>query len=114
VAPLSRRYVAAMSDNDTLQVDPKAMRRFAAELADDANKLRCRLAELDDRVGGMLGNWRGVSGGAYATAWQLWRRGADEVQAGLAILAESVAKAGVAYQQNEAGSAEALRGVRNG
>ena len=63
----------------------------------------------------MLGGWRGASGGAYAAAWEPWRRGAGEVQLGLSDAGEvAVGEAGVGYQQNEAAAARALRGVRNG
>jgi WXG100 family type VII secretion target len=103
-----------MGADNTLRVDPQVMQGFAAALGAGAEDLRHRLAELDGQVGEMLGGWRGASGGAYASAWELWHRGAGEVQLGLSILARSVAKAGVGYQQNEAGSAQALRGVRNG
>ena len=103
-----------MGAEETLRVDPQVMPRFAAALDGGAKDLQNRLAELDCQVGEMLGGWRGASGGAYASAWELWRRGAGEVQLGLLQLARSVGKAGVGYQQNEAASAEALRGVRDG
>ncbi len=114
MTPRGTQYVAAMGADNTLLVDPEAMQGFAAELGGGAKDLQNRLAELNGQLGEMLGGWRGASGGAYASAWELWHRGADEVQVGLSILARSVAKAGVGYQQNEAGSAQALRGVRNG
>lgn len=103
-----------MGAEETLRVDPQVMQRFAAALGGGAKDLQNRLAELDGQVGEMLGGWRGASGGAYASAWELWRRGAVEVQLGLLQLATSVGKAGVDYQQNEAASAEALGGVRDG
>jgi len=103
-----------MDAEETLRVDPQVMQRFAAALAGGAKDLQNRLAELDGQVGEMLGGWRGGSGGAYASVWELWRRGAGEVQLGLLQLARSVGKAGVGYQQNEAASALALRGVRDG
>ena len=90
------------------------MQRIAAALGGVTDDLRNRLAELDGQVGEMLGGWRGASGGAYASAWELWRRGAGQVQLGLSILARSVGTAGAGYQQNEAVSARALRSVRNG
>jgi ESAT-6 family protein len=103
-----------MGAEDTLRVEPAVMHGFSWTLGDGARDLQNRLARLDGQVGEMLGGWRGASGGAYAAAWELWRRGAAEVQLGLSILARSVGKAGVGYQQNEAGSAQALRGVRDG
>jgi WXG100 family type VII secretion target len=103
-----------MGGDNTLNVDPAAMQRFASALSGGANNLQNRLAELDGQVGELLGGWRGASGGAYAAAWELWRRGAGEVQLGLSQLAKAAGDAGVGYQQNEAVSAWALRGVRNG
>jgi WXG100 family type VII secretion target len=103
-----------MGADDTLRVDPPVLQRFAATLGDDAKDLQDRLARLDGQVGEMLGDWRGASGGAYASAWELWRRGAAEVQQGLSILARAVGEAGIGYRHNEAESARALRGVRNG
>ncbi len=111
------RYVAAMGADQTLRtlkIDPEAMQRCAAALDCGAKDLQNRLAKLDAQVGEMLGGWRGPSGGAYASAWERWRRGADEVRLGLSHLAKSVAEAGVGHQQNEAAAARALRGVRNG
>jgi WXG100 family type VII secretion target len=103
-----------MCADNTLKVDPAATQRFASALSGRAQDLQNRLAELDGQVGELLGGWRGASGGAYAAAWELWRRGAGEVQLGLSQLAQAVGGAGMGYQQNEAASARALRGVRNG
>ncbi len=90
------------------------MRGFAQGLHGGAEDLRNRLADLDEQIGEMLGGWRGASGAAYTSAWELWHRGAREVQVGLSILASLVAQAGVGYQQNEAASEHALRGVDGG
>ena len=54
------------------------------------------------------------SGTAYASAWELWHRGAGEVESGLSILAQLLAHAGGLYQENEAASARALREVGRG
>lgn len=97
-----------------LHVDPQVMEGFAQSLLGAAEDLRSRLAELDGQVGEMLGGWRGASGDAYGSAWQMWHRGATEVELGLSTLAKAVAQAGGGYQQNEGGSAQALRAVRNG
>jgi ESAT-6 family protein len=100
--------------NDNLRVDPQVMQGFAQGLLGAAEDLRTRLAELDGQVGEMLGGWCGASGDAYSSAWEMWHRGATEVELGLSMLAKALAQAGGAYQQNEAGSAQALRAVRNG
>lgn len=103
-----------MGGDDTLRVDPQVMQGFAAALGGVADDLRKRLAELDGQVGDMLGGWRGAAGGAYASAWGQWHRGAGEVHEGLAILARLVAKAGEGYGTNEARSARTMREVYRG
>ena len=87
---------------------------FSQALDGGVEDLRNRLADLDGQVSDMLAGWRGESGGAYTAAWQLWHRGAGEVQAGLSILERSVSEAGRVYQENEAASTQALRGIRHG
>ena len=103
-----------MGANDTLRVDPQAMAGFAEALGVVVEDARKRLAELDGQVGEMLGGWRGTSGSAYTSALAQWRRGAGEVQAGLAMFARSIAHAGAGYGTNEAGSTRAMREVYRG
>ena len=50
----------------------------------------------------------------YAAAWELWQRGAGEVEVGLSMLARLVGRAGGLYQENETVSAQELGGVRHG
>ncbi|SPM29043.1 Uncharacterized conserved protein YukE, partial [Mycobacterium terramassiliense] len=99
---------------DTVQVDPLAMRGFAEALSGRAEELRGQFAQLNAQVADMLGGWRGASGSAYASAWELWHRGAGEVEVGLSLLARLVGRAGGLYQDNEAASAHALQGVHRG
>ena len=90
------------------------MRGFTEALRSSAEDLRSRLTALDDQVGDMLGGWHGASGSAYAAAWELWHRGAGEVQTGLSMLARLVGEAGGRYQRNEAVAEQAMREVRGG
>ena len=90
------------------------MRGFTEALRSSAEDLRSRLTALDDQVGDMLGGWHGASGSAYAAAWELWHRGAGEVETGLSILARLVGEAGGRYQRNEAVAERAMREVRGG
>jgi WXG100 family type VII secretion target len=99
---------------DNLRVNPLVMQGFSQALRDGAEDLRTRLAELDGEVSEMLAGWRGRSGGAYTSQWELWHRGADEVRAGLSILERLVSQAGRGYQENEVASSQALRGVCHG
>ena len=103
-----------MAAENNLRVDPMVMQGFAQALLGGAENLRTQLAELDGQVGEMLGGWQGASGSAYSSAWQLWHRGASEVEAGLSVLATAVARAGTAFQHNETHSAQAIRQVHDG
>ena len=99
---------------ENLRVDPQVMHGFAEALLGGAEDLRSRLADLDDQVSEMLSGWRGASGGAYTSAWQLWHRGAGEVEVGLSMLARLLARAGGGYRADDIASAQALRGVGHG
>jgi WXG100 family type VII secretion target len=99
---------------ENLRVDPVVLQGFAQALRGGAQDLRNRLAELDGEVSEMLAGWRGKSGGAYTAAWELWHRGAGEVQVGLSILEKLITQAGRVYQQNEAACTHALREVGRG
>lgn|GEM_PF-1771366 len=116
MAPRVGDYVAAVAadTDDTVRLDPVAMRQAAQAVNDGAEVLRNRLAALDREVAVLLGDWRGASGGAYAAVWEQWHRGADEVQAGLSILARGLAEAERGYRLNETRSARALREVVDG
>lgn len=100
--------------DETLRVDPMVMQGAAVSLSGAAEHLSAQLSQLDDQVGQMLGGWQGASGAAYGAAWQLWHRGAREVELGLTMLAHVLNQAGEAYQSNESGSAQAERAVRRG
>jgi WXG100 family type VII secretion target len=100
--------------DETLRVDPVVMQGAAASLSGAAEHLSAQLSQLDDQVGQLLGGWQGASGTAYGAAWELWHRGAREVELGLSMLAHVLGQAGDAYQSNESGSAQAERAVRRG
>ena len=100
--------------DETLRVDPVVLQGTAVSLSAAAEQLSGRLSQLDDQVGQLLGGWQGAAGTAYGSAWELWHKGAREVELGLSMLAHLVGRAGGAYQGNEAGSAHAERAVRGG
>jgi len=104
-----RHYVAAVAAE--LRVDPQVMHGFCDALRGAAEDLRNRLTDLDGDVSAVLAGWHGSSGSAYTSAWELWHRGAGEVQLGLSILAEALARAGAGYQQNEVAAGQAMRAV---
>lgn len=100
--------------DQTLRVDPVVMQGFAVPLSGAAKQLSAQLSQLDDQVGQALGGWHGAAGTAYGAAWELWHRGAREVELGLSMLSHLVGQAGGAYQDTETGSAQAERAVRGG
>ena len=100
--------------DETLRVESVVMRGAAESLSGAAEQLSARLSQLDDQVGQMLGGWQGAAGTAYGSAWELWHKGAREVELGLSMLARLVDRAAGAYQGNEASSARAERAVRGG
>jgi WXG100 family type VII secretion target len=104
----------AMAEREVLRVDPEVMHGVSLALSGAANDLHSRLIELDGQVREVLAGWQGGAGGAYGQAWDLWHRGAGEVQQGLAILAKAVGIAGVDFQNQESASAQQLHGVYHG
>ncbi|GLE52918.1 WXG100 family type VII secretion target [Mycobacterium montefiorense] len=103
-----------MHADNNLRVDPQVMHGFAESLLGGAENLRNQLAGLDGQVAEMLGGCQGGSGGAYSAAWERWRQGVREVEAGLSILATAVAHAGTGYHDNEAFSTQAIRQLHDG
>jgi WXG100 family type VII secretion target len=106
--------VTAMAEREVLRVHPEAMHGASQALSGAAKDLHSRLIELDGQVQEMLAGWQGGAGGAYGQAWDLWHRGAAEVQQGLALLAKAVGVVGVDFQAQESASTQALRGVYRG
>ena len=103
-----------MAEREVLRVNPEAMHGVSQALSGAAKDLHTRLIELDGEVRDMLAGWKGGAGGAYGQAWDLWHRGAAEVQQGLAILANAVGDVGVNFQSAESASTQNLRGVYRG
>jgi WXG100 family type VII secretion target len=106
--------VTAMSEREVLRVHPEAMHGASQALSGAAKDLHSRLIELDGQVQEMLAGWRGGAGGAYGQAWDLWHRGAAEVQQGLAKLADAVGVVGVDFESQESASTQDLKGVYRG
>jgi WXG100 family type VII secretion target len=106
--------VTAMAEREVLRVHPEAMDGAAQALSGAAKDLHSRLIELDGQVQEMLAGWHGGAGGAYGQAWDLWHRGAAEVQQGLAMSANAVGVVGVNFQNQESASTQNLNGVYRG
>lgn len=104
--------LAGMTDG--LRVDPEVMQGVSQAVAGAARDFHTRLSELDGQIREMLAGWQGGAGGAYGDAWDLWHRGASEVQQGLAILAEAVGVAGVDFQTQDSASTQTVDGIYHG
>jgi WXG100 family type VII secretion target len=103
-----------VADHDALRVQPEVMLTASQALAGAAKDLRTRLVELDGEVRDMLAGWQGGAGGAYGKAWELWHKGAGEVQLGLAILAKVVENAGAQFDAQDSASGQTVDGVYRG
>lgn len=103
-----------MADGEMLRVQPEAMHAASQALAGAAKDIQTRLAELDGEVREMLAGWQGGAGGAYGEAWDLWHKGAGEVQQGLAILAKVVGNVGAGFQNQDAAAEQTVDGVYRG
>ena len=103
-----------MAEREVLRANPKVMQGVSQAISGAATDFRTRLNELDGQIREMLACWKGGAGGAYGEAWDLWHRGAGEVQQGLAILAEAVGVAGVDFQTQESASTQKVDGVYRG
>jgi WXG100 family type VII secretion target len=97
-----------------LRVNPDVMHGVSQSVSGAAKDFHTRLSELDGQLREMLANWQGGAGGAYGDAWDLWHRGASEVQQGLAILAEAVGIAGVDFQSQDSASTQTVDGINHG
>jgi WXG100 family type VII secretion target len=106
--------VTAMSEREVLRVHAEAMHGASQALSGAAEDLHSRLIELDGQIQEMLAGWQGGAGGAYGQAWDLWHRGAADVQQGLSKLADAVGVVGVDFQNQESVSTQNLNGVYRG
>ena len=103
-----------MAHGEAVRVPPEAMRATSQTLSVAARDFRTRLAELDGHVRDLLNGWHGGSGGAYGEAWDMWHRGAAEVQQGLAILAQAIDVVGIEFDDLEGASTQKVDGVNRG
>lgn len=97
-----------------VSVNPEVMRGVSQSISGAARDFHTRLDELDGQIREMVANWQGGAGGAYGDAWDLWHRGASEVQQGLAILAEAVGVAGADFQSQDSASTQTVDGIYHG
>lgn len=102
------------TENGELSVQPPILADACAALSAAADHLLNRLKSLDGNVSDMLSHWQGASGGAYCEAWQLWQRGADDAEKGLALMAALLGRAGGAFAAQDRAAAAMTGGVHGG
>lgn len=103
-----------MAERELVRVNPEMMHGASQALAGAAKDLHTRLIELDGQVRDMLAGWQGGAGGAYGQAWELWHRGAGEVQVGLSLLAKAAGIVGTEFHGMDSASAQTMRSVGDG
>jgi WXG100 family type VII secretion target len=103
-----------MGERGALRVQPEAMHSASQALSGAARDLQTKLLELDGQVRELLAGWHGGSGSAYGQAWDLWHRGAGEVQLGLSLLAKTVGVAGADFHTQDCSAAQTADGVYRG
>jgi len=94
-----------------LRADPAVLATTCASLSAAADHMLTQLQTLDSQVEAMLANWRGQSGGTYREAYVMWSKGADEVEKGLAIMADLLGHAGNRYAEHDAAARAQLDGL---
>ena len=103
-----------MADREALRVQPEVMQTASQALASASRDLHAKLVDLDAQVREMLTGWQGGAGSTYSDAWDLWHKGAGEVQLGLAILAKAVGNAGIQFQAQDAAAEQTVEGIYRG
>lgn len=82
-----------------------------SSLSAAADHLLKQLQTLDSQVEGILASWRGQSGGTYKEAYVMWSAGADEVEKGLAIMADLLGHAGKGFAGQDTTARAQLDGL---
>jgi WXG100 family type VII secretion target len=77
-------------------------------VSNDAEELREELASITGEWQNVSHGWSGAAASAYDVLWQEWHEGATKIVDVLAESSEKLAKAAVAYQEQDAASADAL------
>jgi WXG100 family type VII secretion target len=81
---------------DEIKLDPATSQRIEGEIASMAEALKTERAELDRRVGQLMGGgWTGVAADQYGEGWDEWCAGADSVLRALAAMARLIGEARV-------------------
>ena len=78
------------------------VRATGAQLDQLAQELRGQVANLNGQVEALLaGDWHGRAASGFATGWQHWQQGAEEVLSGLAAMAGLLGETAGQYEATE-------------
>ena len=82
------------------------VRRTAAQLAEDRDRVAARVDALLDR------GWRGGAATSYAAGWAEWTHAADAVRHGLELMGDLLEAADRDLVRTDAGAADGLASLR--
>lgn len=93
---------------DPLQVDTPDLFGKAQAIGNHAEELRDELLRLVNGWEDLSHTWQGNAAGAYGPIFERWHENAAKVVDNLAVTSKQLMMAAVAYDGQDAGSAEAL------
>lgn len=86
--------------------------RAHQHLREAAGTLHADQASIDERVRGFLAaGWTGIAATAFAEAWADWKDAADDVEQGLAAMADLIAAAQRDFNIQDAASQASLDAI---
>jgi WXG100 family type VII secretion target len=96
---------------DQLRVDSSVVFATAQTLSNHAEELRDELRGLSREWDDLSHSWSGVAASAYVPPWEEWHEAAAKLTDSLAETASRLAEAGMAYEQQDEDSAQAVQAV---
>ncbi|MBF6221105.1 WXG100 family type VII secretion target [Nocardia abscessus] len=101
--------------SDELQVEVDRLRDASRFIADKAQLVRDRVAQLDNTIGKELlaDGWRGSAASAYDESWIEWKQGADDIVAALETSAANLADAANRYEFRDTTNRDAITQLGN-
>lgn len=91
-----------------LMVNPDKVFEVAHALSNQAHELREQLQQLSYEWAGLSHTWSGAAASAYVPVWDEWHEGAVKLAESLVDRSDRLARAAVAYEQQDGDSAAAV------
>jgi WXG100 family type VII secretion target len=97
-----------------LGVDTSEAFATAQSIRNHAEELRDELEQLTRGWDDLSHSWIGAAASAFNPPWEEWHEGASQLVAVLADTADKLARAAVAYDEQDSASASALGSAADG